>query len=69
MGKGSRQRPTNKSTFDDNFDRIFGVKDVKHGRDDRGCADRNQSSGSDGDEGQPGVCDNDGPVGEAGALS
>lgn len=24
MGKGSRQRPTNKSAFDANFDRIFG---------------------------------------------
>lgn len=23
-GKGSRQRPTNKLTFDQNFDRIFG---------------------------------------------
>ena len=23
-GKGSRQRPTNKPTFDENFDRIFG---------------------------------------------
>jgi hypothetical protein len=23
-GKGSRQRPTNKPAFDDNFDRIFG---------------------------------------------
>ena len=24
MGKGSKQRPTNKATFDDNFDRIVG---------------------------------------------
>lgn len=23
-GKGSKQRPTNKATFDQNFDRIFG---------------------------------------------
>ena len=23
-GKGSKQRPTNKATFDENFDRIFG---------------------------------------------
>tara|TARA_R100000951_G_C2582360_1_gene162349 strand:+ start:127 stop:411 length:285 start_codon:yes stop_codon:yes gene_type:complete len=24
MGKGSKQRPTDKAAFDDNFDRIFG---------------------------------------------
>ena len=24
MGKGSKQRPTNKSSFDENFDKIFG---------------------------------------------
>ena len=24
MGKGSKQRPTNKTAFDENFDRIFG---------------------------------------------
>lgn len=27
MSKGSRQRPTNKATFDANFDRIFRNKD------------------------------------------
>ena len=26
MGKGSKQRPTDKKKFDDNFDRIFGSK-------------------------------------------
>lgn len=26
MGKGSKQRPTNKTSFDENFDRIFGGK-------------------------------------------
>ena len=26
-GKGSKQRPTNKLKFDQNFDRIFGNKD------------------------------------------
>lgn len=26
MGKGSKQRPTNKITFDQNFDRIFNNK-------------------------------------------
>ena len=25
-GKGSKQRPTNKATFDENFDRIFNNK-------------------------------------------
>lgn len=25
-GKGSKQRPTDKKKFDDNFDRIFGKK-------------------------------------------
>jgi uncharacterized protein with von Willebrand factor type A (vWA) domain len=30
MGKGSKQRPTNKTTFDENFDRIFGGKDAEH---------------------------------------
>jgi len=24
-GKGSKQRPTDKSLFDDNYDRIFGI--------------------------------------------
>ena len=30
-GKGSKQRPTNKAKFDDNFDKIFG----KGSKDDR----------------------------------
>lgn len=32
-GKGSKQRPTNKATFDENFDRIFKNKGDK--KDDR----------------------------------
>lgn len=51
-GKGSKQRPTNKAVFDDNFDRIFGRN-----------RDRNQSGGSDGKTEQPPVCDNDGSIG------
>lgn len=51
-GKGSRQRPTNKATFDDNFDRIFGRN-----------KDRAQGSGVDGKTEQPAPCDNDGPIG------
>ena len=50
-GKGSKQRPTNKGAFDDNFDRIFGRnKDRAHG------------SGSDGKTKQPTSCDNDGSI-------
>lgn len=29
MGKGSTTRPTNKSKFDENFDRIFGKRRKK----------------------------------------
>ena len=32
-GKGSLQRPTDKKKFDENFDRIFGKKEVKDGKD------------------------------------
>lgn len=28
-GKGSKQRPTDKKKFDDNWDRIFGKKEKK----------------------------------------
>ena len=28
-GKGSKQRPTDKNKFDENFDRIFGKKEKK----------------------------------------
>lgn len=31
-GKGSKRRPTEKSKFDENFDRIFGEKKVTSGR-------------------------------------
>jgi hypothetical protein len=31
-GKGSKQRPTDKNKFDENFDRIFGKKEVKNGK-------------------------------------
>lgn len=42
MGKGSKQRPTDKSKFDDNFDRIF--KDKGEKKDDRlqQCRDTNR---------------------------
>jgi len=32
-GKGSKQRPTDRKKFDENFDRIFGKKEVKDGKD------------------------------------
>jgi len=32
-GKGSLQRPTDRKKFDENFDRIFGKKEVKDGKD------------------------------------
>jgi len=32
-GKGSLQRPTNKKKFDEGYDRIFGNKKVKDGKD------------------------------------
>ena len=31
-GKGSKRRPTDKSKFDESFDRIFGKKETKAGR-------------------------------------
>ena len=30
MGKGSVVRPTDKKSFDSNYDKIFGVKDNEH---------------------------------------
>jgi len=32
-GKGSLQRPTNKKKFDEGYERIFGDKRVKDGKD------------------------------------
>jgi len=32
-GKGSKQRPTDRKKFDKNYDRIFGNKKVKDGKD------------------------------------
>ena len=32
-GKGSLQRPTDRKKFDENYDRIFGKKEVKDGKD------------------------------------
>ena len=29
-GKGSKQRPTDRKKFEENFDRIFGKKDDEH---------------------------------------
>ena len=39
MGKGSKQRPTNKASFDKNFDKIFGGNRVQY-------ESRNQESAS-----------------------
>ena len=43
-GKGSKQRPTDKSKFEDNYDRIFGKKDAPSAVDD--CATAKQESAS-----------------------
>ena len=43
-GKGSKQRPTNKATFDENFDRIFNNK--SEAKKEKGNEDEKKHSGA-----------------------
>lgn len=53
MGKGSKQRPTNKNSFDENFDKIFGGNRVQYQKGNQASAPGRQSGTVAGDNQSP----------------